>query len=41
MVVVWQKTTVQLKKKIEKHQTFLVLSLIGARNFKKEYKIYF
>ena len=41
MVKVWQKTTVKLKKKVEKHQLFLVLSLIGERNYRKEHKIYF
>ena len=33
MIIVWQKTTVELKKKIKKHQQFLVLSLVGARNY--------
>ena len=36
-----KKVAVQLHKKIKKHQLFLVLSLIGARNYKKKYKIYF
>ena len=41
MFTVWQKTTVQAKKKIKKQQLFYLLSLIGTRNYEKEYKIYF
>ena len=40
MVIVCQKTTVQLKKKTKKPQLLLVLSSIEARNYENEYKTY-